>query len=223
MNNIALIKEATILRDGIVSVLQERLSNYTIITYNSMNYPLLFQKEHMADLLIIDINTDIDLGKLLEYYAGNHKKVVIWTSTLENVQLADLFKLDLDGYFYNGMETTEILFAIETIMAGDQYIHPKLSPILLNSYVRLSHNKIERPIGILSEREWEVLEQIVQGNSNCNIGENLFISTTTVNNHVRSILKKLQVKDRTSAALLAVTNNWCVCNSSKTFHKSKLG
>ncbi|MGY0694727.1 response regulator transcription factor [Virgibacillus sp. FSP13] len=221
MNNIALIKEANVLRDGIVSVLQERLSNYTIMTYNSINYSLLFQEEHLADLLIIDINTDVDTDKLIEYYSEHHKKVIIWTSTLDNVQLADFFKLGLDGYFYNGMETTEILFAIETIMDGKQYIHTKLSPILLHNYVRLSHKKIERPIGILSEREWEVLEQIVQGNSNCDIGENLFISTTTVNNHVRSILKKLQVKDRTSAALLAVTNNWCVCESSRTFLKAK--
>ena len=83
-----------------------------------------------------------------------------------------------------------------------------LSPVLLNDYIKTTYNKVKRPNGILTEREWEILEQIVKGNKNSDIAEKLFMSEKTVKNHLLSIFKKLNVTDRTNAVLLAVKNNW---------------
>ncbi len=57
---------------------------------------------------------------------------------------------------------------------------------------------------LLTKREQEILEEIVQGKSNKEIAETLFISEKTVKNHVSNILRKLEVTDRTQAAVLAL-------------------
>lgn len=65
-------------------------------------------------------------------------------------------------------------------------------------------NRIRHRLGSLSEREIEVLRLTAKGTSNSEIGKQLFISEGTVKNHMTHILRKLQVEDRTQAAVIAV-------------------
>lgn len=207
MSIIALIKEPGILREGILKVLQDKLPQHTVAVYGSTQLNLLYKESHIVDLLIIDMDANINIVETIDLYSDLNKKIAVWTS--EGSHLIELFKLGLHGYIFNGMTSNELIIAINSMFDGRQYIHPYLSPFLLNDYIRLIGGKINRPHGVLTEREWEVLEQIAKGKSNENIAEILFISSTTVNNHVGSIYKKLHVTDRTNAALLAIKNNWC--------------
>nr|WP_249315580.1 response regulator transcription factor [Bacillus sp. FJAT-49711] len=94
------------------------------------------------------------------------------------------------------------------MLNGLQYIHPKLVPILLRSYKNIRAEK--RPKKLLSQREWEILEQIVHGKNTETISEHLNIARKTVKNHIGNILKKLNVDDRTSAAVIAIKNRWVI-------------
>ncbi|MCF3943840.1 LuxR C-terminal-related transcriptional regulator [Oceanobacillus sp. APA_J-2(6-2)] len=72
----------------------------------------------------------------------------------------------------------------------------------------MAEGDVQRPIGLLTRREWEVLGELIQGCQNEEIAMNLNISDKTVKNHITSILSKLRVKDRTNAVLLALRERW---------------
>ncbi|MFD2044940.1 DNA-binding response regulator [Ornithinibacillus salinisoli] len=208
MGNILMIKEKDLVRDVIIEKLQEMLPQHKLTAYNSVEFSSLQHNEQKVDLLILDMNTRIDILEAIETYGQHHTKIAVWSSELESDRLSDLFKLGLHGYFYNGMEISELIFAIKTMLNGTQYIHSQLASALLSDYVKITNKKPIRPSGILTEQEWNVLEHIVKGHNNGSIASSLFISANTVNNHVSSILKKLHVSDRTNAVIVAVKNNW---------------
>ncbi|TMN21390.1 response regulator transcription factor [Lentibacillus cibarius] len=210
MSNIVLIKEPGILRDGIQKVLQQELPRHKLTTYGSRQLHSFYGKEQSADLIVIDMDSDINAFELIKHCLKLEKRVAVWVSEVENETMTQLFQLGLLGYFFNGMESTELIYAINNMLENRRYIHPHLSPILLDDYLRITYKEVKRPNGILTEREWEILEQIVRGNQNEKIAENLFISSKTVKNHVISILKKLHVTNRTNAALVAIRNKWFV-------------
>ena len=159
-------------------------------------------------LLIIDSESHLDLENVKEFYAPKGVKIATWISNIEHHQLERLFKLGLDGYLYSEMEELDLVHAVDYMLRGKVYIHPSLCAILLNQYVQLSSDKVSRPDGLLTPREWDVLALIVKGYKNKDIAKRLYVSSRTVNNHVASILKKLNVPDKTNAALYAIKNKW---------------
>ncbi|MGP4105646.1 LuxR C-terminal-related transcriptional regulator [Virgibacillus sp. L01] len=203
MSRITIIKESNLLREGIINVLQDKMPEHKFLAYDS-------RKNDLPDLLIIDVDTDINLLEIINFHSSHNVKIAIWTSDADSDFIAELFKMGLHGYFYNGMDTSELIFAIKSMLNGRQYIHPFLSHILLDDYKRIAGRETIRPSGILTEREWDILELIVKGNKNCIIAESLYISEKTVKNHVGSVLRKLHVSDRTNAALMAVKKKWFV-------------
>ncbi|OYD56045.1 hypothetical protein CGZ90_19615 [Fictibacillus aquaticus] len=64
------------------------------------------------------------------------------------------------------------------------------------------------PSRILTRREWEVLQLLADGHNNKSISVRLFVSESTVKNHLSSIMRKLKVNDRTAAVIKALRNNW---------------
>ncbi|MFZ3577030.1 helix-turn-helix domain-containing protein [Virgibacillus sp. DJP39] len=208
MSKITIIKEPGIFLDGIVKVLNEKLGEHSVSKCNPDQQNSFYEAAQESDLLIIDMNIKVDNSDLIYHCLKNDIKIVAWTSDLRSDRLNELFKLDLQGYFYNGMESDELVFAIKSILNGKQYIHPDLSPFLLYNYIKVTSKELKRPEKVLTGREWEVLEKIVEGQNNESIASSLFITSTTVNNHVRSILRKLNVENRTKAALFAIRNNW---------------
>ncbi|WP_163970609.1 response regulator transcription factor [Oceanobacillus halotolerans] len=208
MVNITIIKDDDVIRNGIANVLQNKLEDCSTRELAVEDYKSIISDSSIPDLVIVDIDSNVNMNAIVNYCEEHQIKVAVWTTTINKDQLIALFKQGLHGYFYNGMEMSELLFAIKTMLNNEQYIHPHLSSVLLNEYINVTSHEPRRPNGVLSEREWDVLEQICQGHNNKSIANNLFISCKTVNNHVISIFRKLHVPDRTNAALLAVKNKW---------------
>lgn len=95
--------------------------------------------------------------------------------------------------------------AITTIINGESYIQPSLLPAL-NS--RLINRDIDKEkLESLTKRELEILIQVAGGMFNKEIAINLNISERTVKNHISNIFKKIDVSDRTQAAVFAIRNN----------------
>jgi two-component system, NarL family, response regulator DegU len=208
MSEITIIKEKDLVRDIIIEKLEEKLPEHSWKALDSKQFNQLANTVYQPDLVIIDLSTRINITEVIEMYQKRNIRIAIWAADLDNNLLRDLFRYGLHGYFYNGMELSELVFATKTMLNDQQYIHPKLSTVLLNDYVRITSKQPVRPMGILTEQEWKVLEELGKGLNNFSIAEELFISTRTVNNHVSSILKKLHVSDRTNAVIVAIKNNW---------------
>ena len=102
-------------------------------------------------------------------------------------------------------ESSELKKAIYMILDGKRYIQPNLIPEL---NAKLASMDVERDkLKFLTKREKEVLVQVASGMSNKEIAINLDISERTVKNHISNIFKKIDVSDRTQAAVFAIKNN----------------
>ncbi|MGN8646354.1 response regulator transcription factor [Gracilibacillus sp. HCP3S3_G5_1] len=203
---IAIVKEASIYRQGLEGVLSNEFKSYDVIAVEPKQQGKL--RDYIIDLLIIDIDTNENTMNLIETYMENNKKIIVWTEDTSHPALTELFKMDLHGYFYNGMEKEELIHAIKKILTGQHYIHEELSAVLLGDYREIHSRKERRPVGVFTNREWEVMELLTKGYSNHRISEKLYITDKTVKNHISSILRKLEVPDRTNAVITALKNQW---------------
>ncbi|WP_226036190.1 response regulator transcription factor [Aquibacillus saliphilus] len=206
MKKFYIVMEASLFRDGITEILKNELNNFQVCTINPSE---VLNQPDLAEVIIVNLDSEIDVTPIISKYQNANKKVIVWANELNEGQLTELFKLNLNGYLYNGIEKEDLINAITSVLKGDVYIDNKLSPILLEDYVRVhTKRQVDRPIGVLTKREWEVLELMVKGYSNERLGQELFISDKTAKNHVSSILSKMKVCDRTNAVLKALKNDW---------------
>lgn len=208
MKKIVVIKEPSLLREGIINIIHSVIPNVTISAYGSLERQKIYEQENMGDLLFIDVDTDIDVLKVIKLYQNQHKKIIVWTTNKSVRGLLELFQKGLSGYFYVEMDTNEFISAILIVIEEKYYIHPALSSILLDDYIRRVKEKATKPNRLLTKREWEILELLTAGNNNEQIAQHLDISCSTVKNHVSSILKKLNASNRTNAVSIALKKGW---------------
>src|SRR5580704_5299918 len=133
---------------------------------------------------------------------ASRSRVIVLTSFLEDDRLLPALKAGAAGYLLKNSQPAELARAVRAAHAGDAIIDPTVA-------ARLVHALSERPAAVpafdgLTARERDVLTLIAQGRSNKRIALELGISEKTVKTHVGHVLAKLDVTDRTQAAVLAV-------------------
>jgi len=160
------------------------------------------------DILLLDINMPRMNGiEVLEELKAKNKtlKVLILTVHSEVEYLVKAVDIGANGYILKDTGSAELKQAIESIINNDTYIQPSLIPAL-NS--RLINRDVDKEkLESLTKREVEILSQVASGMFNKEIAANLNISERTVKNHISNIFKKIEVTDRTQAAVFAIRNN----------------
>ena len=167
---------------------------------------LLNKKIHQEILLLV-INMPKKNGiEVLEYIKQNKipVKVLILTVHNEVEYLLKAVDIGIDGYLLKDSSYDELKEAIDVVISGNTYIQPSLLPALNESMedYALDKEKIE----CLTKRELDVLRLISEGCSNKKISDELTISERTVKNHISHIFRKIDVEDRTQAAVFAIRN-----------------
>src|SRR5699024_9241864 len=132
MSSIAMIKRPGVLREKMINVIHENLTDYALLVYSEQDYELLFNKK--PEMIIVDINLDINTLQLIDHFTNKNVKVIthIQYTNKVNSLLIKLFDLGLEGYFDYEMETGELISAIKSVLNGNRYIHPNLGGLLLN-------------------------------------------------------------------------------------------
>ena len=167
----------------------------------------LLNKKIHPDILLLDINMPKKNGiEVLEYIKQNKipVKVLILTVHNEVEYLLKAVDIGIDGYLLKDSSYDELKEAIDVVISGNTYIQPSLLPALNESMedYALDKEKIE----CLTKRELDVLRLISEGCSNKKISDELKISERTVKNHISHIFRKIDVEDRTQAAVFAIRN-----------------
>lgn len=167
----------------------------------------LLNKKIHPDILLLDINMPKKNGiEVLEYIKQNKipVKVLILTVHNEVEYLLKAVDIGIDGYLLKDSSYDELKEAIDVVISGNTYIQPSLLPALNESMedYALDKEKIE----CLTKRELDVLRLISEGCSNKKISDELTISERTVKNHISHIFRKINVEDRTQAAVFAIRN-----------------
>ena len=167
---------------------------------------LLSKKIH-PDILLLDINMPKKNGiEVLEHIKQNKipVKVLILTVHNEVEYLLKAVDIGIDGYLLKDSSYDELKEAIDVVISGNTYIQPSLLPALNESLEDYALDK--EKIDSLTKRELDVLRLISEGCSNKKISDELTISERTVKNHISHIFRKIDVEDRTQAAVFAIRN-----------------
>jgi DNA-binding NarL/FixJ family response regulator len=114
------------------------------------------------------------------------------------------FRLGAKGYVPKRGGLAILPRAIRALLEGEAWMERRLSCRLVEELARLSRRTEERPEAALSAREREVLGLMGRGMTNAEIARQLFLSPYTVKIHVSNILRKLEVPNRTEAAMVAI-------------------
>jgi DNA-binding NarL/FixJ family response regulator len=130
-------------------------------------------------------------------------------------RILNLTTFDLDEYVYEALRAgasgfvlkddppEQLIAAVRTVAAGDALLSPAITKRVIKEFARVPRPTPPRELDDLSARERDVLRLIARGLSNAEIGQELYISETTVKTHVTHILQKLNLRDRVQAVVLA--------------------
>jgi len=133
----------------------------------------------------------------------------------ERVRVLILTTFDLDEYVYEALRAgasgfvlkddppEQLLAAIRVVAAGDALLSPSVTRRVIERFNRFPDAAPPPGLSDLTERELDVLRLVARGLSNAEIGEELYISETTVKTHVTHILQKMQLRDRVQAVVVA--------------------
>lgn len=134
-------------------------------------------------------------------------KVVVLTTFDLDEHLFAAVRAGASGFLLKASPPEELVTAIRAAHAGNALVEPKMTKRLLEEFARrpdpVAAGTIPDRFAELTEREVDVLREVVSGASNAEVAERLYISETTVKTHVNHILSKLGVRDRIQAVVLA--------------------
>ncbi len=205
---VMLADDHVMMREGIRQLLEFDGSIEVVDEANDGEECIERLKVSKPQVLLLDINmpkkNGVEVLEAIKKLKLN-VKVLILTVHKEVEYLIKAVDIGVDGYILKDSESAELKKAINTIMEGETYITPELIPAFNNRLMARDADKDK--IDLLTSRELEVLIQVANGMFNKEIADTLKISERTVKNHIANIFKKIEVSDRTQAAVFAIRNN----------------
>ena len=203
-----LVDDHALIREGIKQLL-EFDGSIEVIEQASDGIECLEKlKTVRPDILLLDINMPKMNGiEVLEALKAKKDpvKVLILTVHSEVEYLVKAVDIGANGYILKDSGSVELKQAIMDIINNASYIQPSLIPALNSRLINRDMDK--EKLKSLTKREVEILAQVASGMFNKEIANNLGISERTVKNHISNIFKKIDVSDRTQAAVFAIRNN----------------
>jgi two-component system, NarL family, response regulator LiaR len=133
--------------------------------------------------------------------APSAAKVIVLTSFADDQKVFAAVRAGAAGYLLKDVQPRDLAEAIRTVMRGEALLNPAVAAKLMQEFAQEARPAASQS---LTEREMDVLRLIARGRSNKEIALDLGVAEKTVKTHVSSILGKLQLADRTQAALYAV-------------------
>ena len=160
------------------------------------------------DVILMDVrmpNVDgLEATRRLVELGTTARIVILTTFDLDEYVYAAI-RAGASGFLLKDVRPQQLVEAIEVVAAGDALLAPSVTQRLLARFAETLTRPEERAaeLSLLTERELEVLKLVAAGLSNAELAERLFLSETTVKTHVSSVLRKLSLRDRVQAVVLA--------------------
>jgi len=195
---LTVIDDHPLVRKGLISVLSSEPSFEVVGEAETVRQSIEVLHRMKSDIVIVDLRLGDSSG--LEVIDEARKKqinckFVIFTSSGSERDFLDAERLGVNGYILKEALPEEIIHAIRVIGQGRKYYDPRILEIKMKGETILNEE--------LTPREREVLAALGKGLSNRDIASQIYVSENTVKKHVSQILAKLNLGDRTQAALYA--------------------
>ncbi len=156
-------------------------------------------RERSPDLVLVDVHMPAGGGRAV--IEGVHEtdpemKFLALSASDAAQDVVATVRAGARGYVTKTISPQELADAIRRVHGGDAVFSPKLAGFVLDAFAAIDIKGIDPELDQLTKREREVLQHIARGYTYREIGEQLFISPKTVENHVSSVLRKLQLSNR---------------------------
>lgn len=203
-----LVEDHHITRVGLKLAL-ERFDDFSVVAECESGYEAIRMTESVKpDLILMDIGlpgiSGIEAAATIKA-ASPGVKIVVFTSHDTDEDVAAAFAANCDGYCLKESDIHRIGDAIREVMRGNVWLDPAIARKVVQVFVGQRETAPAKTgESILSSRELQVLSLVVEGLSNQSIAERLNISAETVKTHMRRLMDKLSVSDRTQAAVMAL-------------------
>ncbi|MDI9485580.1 MAG: response regulator transcription factor [Bacillota bacterium] len=211
---VLIVDDHPLLRQGL-SRLLELEGGITVVGQASNGVEALRMVEELKpDVVLLDINmpgmNGIEVAKTIRKYHPDTEVLVLTIHDNESY-VNEMIRIGAKGYLLKDAEPREVVHVIKRVSAGEVAYSSHLMERVMERYhhLEVEYGRLQSAAAIhdldLTNRELEILQYIVEGMSNKEIASALFISEKTVKNHITNLLRKLEVEDRTQAAVFAVS------------------
>lgn len=207
---VLICQEIEVLRVGLTCLLQS-FEGVEVVASAATELELLQELRREVDVILLHFELpDCDISAVVRRIRQQKPAVVIVIMLKTAHSFWFALNTKADGYCHTETDVEHLQTALKVVSSRRAYLDPFVSDYLLRGegYAQLrscrpsreNNSKCER----LSRRENEVLQLLAEGMSNSELAEELGLSTHTVKVHIKKILAKLNVKDRTNAVLMAL-------------------
>ncbi|AHX21346.1 response regulator transcription factor [Bacillus cereus] len=208
---VLLVDDHTVVLKGLAFFLSTQEDLELVGEANNGKEALVKVGETTPDVILMDLYMpEMDGVEATAYIKKEYPnvKVIVLTSFSDQAHVLPALRAGASGYILKDVEPDQLVEAIRSAYKGNIQLHPDIANALLSQTLPVEEKEEEPSIqvDVLTARENEVLQLLAKGMSNKEIASVLVITEKTVKAHVSSILSKLNLSDRTQAALYAVKN-----------------
>ncbi|MBG9613265.1 response regulator [Bacillus cereus] len=208
---VLLVDDHTVVLKGLAFFLSTQEDLELVGEANNGKEALVKVGETNPDVILMDLYMpEMDGVEATAYIKKEYPnvKVIVLTSFSDQAHVLPALRAGASGYILKDVEPDQLVEAIRSAYKGNIQLHPDIANARLSQTLPVEEKEEEPSIqvDVLTARENEVLQLLAKGMSNKEIASVLVITEKTVKAHVSSILSKLNLSDRTQAALYAVKN-----------------
>jgi DNA-binding NarL/FixJ family response regulator len=203
-----LADDHTMFREGLEAILSSRGGGIEVVGRSSSGGEdaLALIEENKPDVVITQIDVDLNVARevLLRIRSSSPDSRIVVLTMFDNLRyLKALSKMGIDAYVHKSSSSEELLATIDAASRD-----PAGENVVVSMPRGLLERMGEEPVGMLSERETEIMVLAARGGSNNQISEELHISEATVKRHLANVYQKIRVGSRSEATRVALQEQW---------------
>lgn len=206
LKTILIVEDDPMMQLGLKHILNQQPHLTVVAQAVNGNEAVSVALQHQPDIVLMDIDLPgIDgIAAAQQIRAAlPHTRILMLTHHSNPTQVMAALSSGAHGYCVKGTNAEQLLLAIATVQEGGSYLDSKIADCVLQNLKTLPDNCANDDIK-LTEREMQVLQQLVEGRSNKQIAAQLGMSVHTAKGHVEMIIAKFEASDRTHAAVKAL-------------------
>lgn len=195
---ILLVDDHSVVRWGIKSLIERNTDHTVCAEAENLSEAYELVEDLKPDLVLLDIKLpdgDGVSGLTKIKNISPKTKVIMLTAYAEDEIIRETLKAGADGYLLKNIDSKTILSSIKEVMAGKQILDKSVEKNITDNFPAKEHDQI------LTNQEIKILELVATGKSNKDIAEEIYLAEKTVRNYVSKVMAKINVSNRTEAAL----------------------
>jgi DNA-binding NarL/FixJ family response regulator len=207
---VLIVDDHRVVREGLSAILKSKENIQVLGEAQDGQEAVEKARSLLPEVILMDVSmpkmTGVEATRIIKREFP-HIGIIALTMYEEQQYIFDLVRGGATGYLLKDSDSDQIVKAIQSVYRGDSLIHPAVASKILAEFSLMTQKKGKKSGWVehdLTEREITVLRLVADGKTNKEIANHLDLSEKTVKNHVRNIFHKLQVYDRTQAAILAI-------------------